>query len=85
MNYGAIGAVIGHEMTHGFDDQGRQFDAHGNLSDWWTPASAARFTRAVPYPEYLALDAYATGERPRASQPPAVAGPRAKHPLESRR
>jgi N6-L-threonylcarbamoyladenine synthase len=48
-------------------------------------ASAARFTRAVPYPEYLALDAYATGERPRASQPPAVAGPRAKHPLESRR
>ena len=43
VNYGGIGAVIGHEMTHGFDDQGRQFDLHGNLADWWTPASAARF------------------------------------------
>src|SRR5437762_5860414 len=37
VNYGAIGAVIGHEMTHGFDDQGRQFDAQGNQRDWWTP------------------------------------------------
>jgi predicted metalloendopeptidase len=36
-NYGGIGAVIGHEMTHGFDDQGRKFDAQGNLHDWWTP------------------------------------------------
>lgn len=43
VNYGGIGAVIGHEMTHGFDDEGRQFDAHGNLTDWWTPQSAARF------------------------------------------
>ena len=43
VNYGGIGVVIGHEMTHGFDDQGRQFDAHGNLTDWWTPASAERF------------------------------------------
>jgi putative endopeptidase len=43
VNYGAIGAVIGHEMTHGFDDQGRQFDAQGNLRDWWTPADAAAF------------------------------------------
>jgi putative endopeptidase len=43
VNYGAIGAVIGHEMTHGFDDQGRQYDAQGNLSDWWTPADAAAF------------------------------------------
>jgi putative endopeptidase len=47
VNYGAVGAVIGHEMTHGFDDQGRQFDENGNLSDWWTPADAAAFkTRA---------------------------------------
>ena len=42
-NYGAMGAVIGHEMTHGFDDRGRQFDAAGNLRDWWTPGDADRF------------------------------------------
>jgi putative endopeptidase len=45
VNYGAIGAVIGHEMTHGFDDQGRQFDARGNLRDWWTPKSAEEFKK----------------------------------------
>ena len=39
-NYGAIGVVIGHEMTHGFDDQGRQYDKEGNLSDWWTAEDA---------------------------------------------
>lgn len=42
-NYGAIGAVIGHEMTHGFDDEGRKFDAHGNLRDWWTPEDEKNF------------------------------------------
>ncbi len=42
-NYGAIGVVIGHEMTHGFDDQGRQFDKNGNLTYWWAPEDAARF------------------------------------------
>lgn len=42
-NHGAIGVVIGHEMTHGFDDQGRQFDKDGNLNDWWTPGDAERF------------------------------------------
>jgi len=43
INYGAIGAVIGHEMTHGFDDQGRQYDAVGNLKEWWTKADADKF------------------------------------------
>lgn len=43
LNYGAIGVVIGHEMTHGFDDQGRRFDAQGNLKDWWTEEDEARF------------------------------------------
>ena len=43
VNFGGAGAVIGHELTHGFDDQGRQFDARGNLKDWWTPADARSF------------------------------------------
>jgi putative endopeptidase len=43
INYGAIGLVIGHEMTHGFDDQGRQYDAQGNLKDWWQPSDGAKF------------------------------------------
>jgi endothelin-converting enzyme/putative endopeptidase len=43
VNFGGAGAVIGHELTHGFDDQGRQFDAEGNLKDWWTPEDAKRF------------------------------------------
>ena len=43
VNYGAIGVVIGHELTHGFDDQGRKYDAEGNLKDWWTPADAKAF------------------------------------------
>ncbi len=43
MNYGAIGVVIGHEMTHGFDDMGRQFDKDGNLNDWWTAEDAKKF------------------------------------------
>jgi putative endopeptidase len=44
LNYGAIGAVIGHEMSHGFDDQGRKFDLHGNLTDWWTEVDAKNYT-----------------------------------------
>ncbi len=44
-NYGAIGVVIGHEMTHGFDDQGRQFDKDGNLKDWWTKADGDNFKK----------------------------------------
>ncbi|MCO4294585.1 M13 family metallopeptidase [Solitalea sp. MAHUQ-68] len=43
VNYGGIGCAIGHEMTHGFDDQGRQYDAEGNLNDWWTKNDADRF------------------------------------------
>jgi putative endopeptidase len=43
INYGHIGAVIGHELTHGFDDQGKKFDAKGNMTDWWTPEDTKRF------------------------------------------
>jgi putative endopeptidase len=61
MNYGGIGAVIGHEMTHGFDDRGRQFDARGNLRDWWTAGDAANYTTradqvADQYSSYTVLD-----------------------------
>jgi putative endopeptidase len=43
VNYGGVGAVIGHETTHGFDDQGRRYDGTGKLTDWWTPEDAAKF------------------------------------------
>ncbi len=60
-NYGAIGVVIGHEMTHGFDDQGRQYDKDGNLNDWWTPADAEQFNQraeilAKQYDNIIVLD-----------------------------
>jgi putative endopeptidase len=45
INYGAIGVVIGHEMTHGFDDQGRKYDKDGNMKDWWTSADAKNFEK----------------------------------------
>ena len=47
VNYGGIGAVIGHEIGHGFDDQGRQFDENGRIRNWWTPATVKRFTAAT--------------------------------------
>ncbi|HLJ16705.1 MAG TPA: M13 family metallopeptidase [Bryobacteraceae bacterium] len=60
-NLGAIGAVIGHELTHGFDDQGRQFDAHGNLRDWWTTSDAKAFQERAEcfvkeYSSFTAVD-----------------------------
>jgi putative endopeptidase len=60
-NYGAIGAVIGHEMTHGFDDQGRQFDPKGNLRDWWLTEDADRYKErankvAEQFSSYTILD-----------------------------
>jgi putative endopeptidase len=60
-NYGAIGAVIGHELTHGFDDEGRQFDASGNLRDWWTKQDATAFDDRAKcfvkeYSEFNAVD-----------------------------
>ena len=45
VNYGGMGAVVGHELTHGFDDQGRKFDPQGNLKDWWTPEDAKEFEK----------------------------------------
>ncbi len=73
VNYGAIGAVIGHEISHGFDDKGSQFDGEGNLRDWWTPedrakfdAKAARLTRQYdgysPLPGYHVNGALTLGE-----------------------
>src|SRR5205085_12685805 len=61
VNYGGIGMVIGHELTHGFDDQGRQFDADGNLHDWWTPQDAEVYKEraaliARQYDGYVVLD-----------------------------
>ena len=61
VNYGGIGAVIGHEMTHGFDDSGRHFDARGNLRDWWTAEDAKRFLErgrkiVSQFDSYVAID-----------------------------
>lgn len=61
VNYGAIGVVIGHEMTHGFDDQGRNYDKDGNLTDWWTAEDAALFTQradrlAQQYSDIIVID-----------------------------
>ncbi|XZF16049.1 M13 family metallopeptidase [Chitinophagaceae bacterium MMS25-I14] len=61
VNYGGIGAVIGHEMTHGFDDQGRQYAADGNLKDWWTPEDAKKFEEKAnvvvkQFNDYTVLD-----------------------------
>jgi putative endopeptidase len=61
VNFGAIGAVIGHELTHGFDDEGRQFDAKGNLKDWWTGKDADAFETRVQciideYSSFTAID-----------------------------
>ncbi len=67
-NYGAIGVVIGHEMTHGFDDQGRNFDHNGNMVDWWTAEDAAKFQQladklgAQYSAEIVADDVHANGQ-----------------------
>ena len=63
LNYGGIGFVIGHEITHGFDDQGRQFDANGNMKDWWTAGDAAKFKQRASfiiqqYNGYIAIDTF---------------------------
>ncbi len=61
VNYGSIGAVIGHELTHGFDDEGRQFDGHGNLRDWWRKDDAKQFNEraecvAAEYSGFIEVD-----------------------------
>jgi putative endopeptidase len=72
-NYGGIGVVIGHEMSHGFDDQGCQFDAYGNMTNWWTPEDAAafqdltkglaaQFDKIEVLPGLMANGAYTLGE-----------------------
>jgi putative endopeptidase len=63
LNYGAIGVVIGHEMTHGFDDQGRQYDENGNMRDWWSSGDSARFVQKAnlmvkQYSSYLSVDTF---------------------------
>jgi predicted metalloendopeptidase len=60
-NYGHVGAIVGHELTHGFDDEGRQFDANGNLDDWWTPEDAKKFEEMTgcevkEYGNFVAVD-----------------------------
>jgi putative endopeptidase len=68
VNYAAIGTVIGHEMTHGFDDQGRQYDKEGNLKDWWQASDAEKFTKRVSslvkqYDSFVAIeDQHVNGE-----------------------
>ena len=61
VNYGAIGVVIGHEISHGFDDQGRKYDKDGNLNDWWTKADGERFDERAKvlgqqYDQFIVLD-----------------------------
>jgi endothelin-converting enzyme/putative endopeptidase len=61
INYGHIGAVVGHELTHGFDDEGAQFDAQGNLHDWWTPEDKKKFVEKTDcivdeYSQFTAVD-----------------------------
>jgi predicted metalloendopeptidase len=63
LNYGAIGAVIGHEITHGFDDQGRQYDAEGNLKEWWTKNDADNYNKrtrliTLQYNSYSPIDTF---------------------------
>ncbi|MBC7928806.1 MAG: M13 family metallopeptidase [Bryobacteraceae bacterium] len=62
VNYGGIGSVIGHEITHGFDDQGRRFDADGNLKDWWTPADGKSFEERAACIDKQYSDFVATGD-----------------------
>ena len=54
-NYGNTGATIGHELTHGFDDEGRQFDAKGNLKDWWTKKDARGIRQAAPLASSISM------------------------------
>ena len=61
VNYGGMGAAIGHEMTHGFDDEGRQFDAQGNLKDWWTASDAKAFDERASQVEKQ-FDGYTIGD-----------------------
>ena len=66
-NYGSIGAIIGHEITHGFDDSGRKYDFHGNLTDWWSADDVTKFTEitqklVLQYNQCLVHDQHVNGE-----------------------
>ncbi len=66
-NFGGIGMVMGHELTHGFDDEGRQFDADGNLKDWWSPSVNTEFEKRAScvekqYDEYVVLETHVNGK-----------------------
>src|SRR5690606_18980570 len=85
INYGAIGAVIGHEMIHGIDDSGRQYAADGNLKDWWTEEDASQFKELAEkvvhqYNAYTVLDTiHRTGTFTLRENPRALGGPAAAY------
>ena len=73
VNFGGIGLVIGHELTHGFDDQGRKFDPQGNLRDWWTEQDGKEFEKRVScvadeYSNFVAVDNHETERAPHAGR-----------------
>ena len=82
VNYGGAGAVIGHELTHGFDDQGRKFDAQGNLRDWWTAADGEGVRSSAPAASPISTRGYTVAGRHEDQRP---ADARREHGRQRRR